>query len=46
MGHLKVPRFSERKRQKLQETENSWLDREKATRALLARWKARWASKP
>ncbi|MCI84857.1 hypothetical protein A2U01_0106135, partial [Trifolium medium] len=43
---LKLPRFSERKRRKLQETENSLLEREKGTDTLLARWKGRWASKP
>ncbi|MCI87567.1 hypothetical protein A2U01_0108851, partial [Trifolium medium] len=40
------PRCSERKRRALQETEISWLQREKAPSALLARWHARWASKP
>ncbi|MCI82701.1 hypothetical protein A2U01_0103975, partial [Trifolium medium] len=40
------PRCSEKKRQVLQETDNSWLQREKETSALLARWHARWASKP
>ncbi|MCI59877.1 hypothetical protein A2U01_0081132, partial [Trifolium medium] len=31
---------------KLQETGNSWLERKKATSAMLARWHGRWASKP
>ncbi|MCI86514.1 hypothetical protein A2U01_0107795, partial [Trifolium medium] len=31
---------------KLQETENSWLERKKATSSMLARWHGRWASKP
>ncbi|MCI77268.1 hypothetical protein A2U01_0098538, partial [Trifolium medium] len=42
----KIPGLSERKRRTLQESENPWLKREKATEALLARWKARWARKP
>ncbi|MCI70536.1 hypothetical protein A2U01_0091799 [Trifolium medium] len=40
---LAPARESERK---LQETENSWLEREKATSGMLARWHGRWASKP
>ncbi|MCI60788.1 hypothetical protein A2U01_0082044, partial [Trifolium medium] len=31
---------------KLQETENSWLERKKTTSAMLARWHGRWASNP
>ncbi|MCI52197.1 hypothetical protein A2U01_0073441 [Trifolium medium] len=31
---------------KLQETENFWLERKKATSAMLAHWHGRWVSKP
>ncbi|MCI74726.1 hypothetical protein A2U01_0095990, partial [Trifolium medium] len=36
-GKPRFPRCSEKKRQVLQEIENSWLQQEKATSALLAR---------
>ncbi|MCI81794.1 hypothetical protein A2U01_0103068, partial [Trifolium medium] len=45
-GKPKFPRFSERKRQTAGNSENSWLERKKATSAMLARWQPRWASKP